>query len=159
MQRFKAYRIYFDLLITELINCFEPWPEWVILCYNSLNFQNSLEFAERKESFQKLMEMPFGINPLLNDEKERLQAEYVTLHRNALTVIEKLRGDEAVKLEQVWYMLLTEKDYYNNCKFVNNYVLMFPNRSFNECIVESEVSSVEDISTSSRHLKDENVEN
>ena len=35
---------------------------------------------------------------------------------------------------------------------------MFLNRSFNECIVESEVSSVEDISTSSRHLKDENVE-
>ena len=82
----------------------------------------------------------------------------MTLHRNALTVIEKLRGDEAVKLEQVWYMLLTEKDYYNNCKFVNNYVLMFLNRSSNECIVESEVSSVEDISTSSRHLKDENVE-
>ena len=158
MQRFKAYRIYLDLLITELINRFKPWPEWVILCYNSLDFQNSLEFAERKQSFQKLMEMPFGINPLLNDEKERLQAEYVTLHRNALTVIEKLRGDEAVKLEQVWYMLLTEKDYYNNCKFVNNYVLMFLNRSFNECIVESEVSSVEDISTSSRHLKDENVE-
>ena len=53
-------------------------------------------------------------------------------------MIEKLRGDEAVKLEQVWYMLLTEKDYYNNCKFVNNYVLMFLDRSFNECIAESE---------------------
>ena len=41
---------------------------------------------------------------------------------------------------------------------INDFVLRSLNRSFNECVIESEVSCIENISTSSRHLKDENVE-
>ena len=48
MQRFKAYRMYLDLLITEFKNRFEPWPEWVELCHRSLYFKNDLEFAQPK---------------------------------------------------------------------------------------------------------------
>ena len=55
-------------------------------------------------------------------------------------------------------MLLTEEKYYRNCKFVNTICLKHLNRSLNECVVESEVSSVERIQTSDRPLKDENAE-
>ena len=60
-------------------------------------------------------------------------------------------------LEQVWYILLTGKKYHN-CKFINFIMLKYLNRSYNECIVECAVSSVEEIDTSGRPLKDENVE-
>ena len=66
--------------------------------------------------------------------------------------------DTKFKSERVWYSLLTEEKYYRNCKFVNFYSLKLLNRSVNECIVESEVSSVEQIQTSGRRLKDENAE-
>ena len=63
----------------------------------------------------------YGINPLLDDEKQRLCAEYVTLHKNAMTVLEDLKGDSETKfkLEKVRYVLLTEERYYRNYKFVN----------------------------------------
>ena len=47
--------------------------------------------------------------------------------------------------------------YYRNCKYVNYLALQFLNRSFNECIVESEVSNLEDIQCSSRALNDKNA--
>ena len=158
IHKFKGYRIYLDLLISELQNRFEPWPEWVILCEKCLNFENDLEFKERNEAFINLLEVPSGINPLVNDEKARLIAEYATLHRNAVSVLSELKEDDPLKLESLWYVLLTEENYFKNCKFVNHFCLHFLNRSFNECIVESEVSSVGEIQASSRPLKDENAE-
>ena len=120
---------------------------------------NDSEFEQRQESFKKLLDTPHGINPLLSDEKQRLAAEYVTLHRNAMTVLTAKRDDNGkFNLEQIWYELLTEEMYYKNCKFVNFIALKFLNRSYNECIVESAVSNVESIDTSGRPLKDENVE-
>ena len=159
LQRFKGYRVYLDLIISELCNRFEPWPEWLVLSEKCLNFMNNWEFEDRRESFSKLLNTPHGIHPLLSDEKERLLAEYVTLHTNAMNVIAKLKGeDNQFTLEQVWYTLFTEETYYKNCKFVNFIALKYLNRSHNECIVECAVSSVEEIDTSGRPLKDENVE-
>ena len=159
LQRFKNYRIYLDLVLSELYNRFDPWPAWVVLSEQCFNFMNDNEFEQRRESFEKLMDTPHGINPLLNDEKQRLLAEYATLHRNAMTVLKAKRDDNAkFNLEQIWYELLTEEIYYKNCKFVNFIALKFLNRSYNECIVESAVSNVESIDTSGRPLKDENVE-
>ena len=155
-QRFRAYRIYLDLLISELINRFEPWPEWLMLCQNCFNFRNTLEFIERRESFTKLLNLPFGISPLIHEEKERLNAEYITMHRNAQRIREQL--EDNAKIEKNWYVLLTESKYYENCKFINYFALQFLNRSFNECVVECEVSNFENIQTSSRHLTDKNAE-
>ena len=104
------------------------------------------------------MDLPCGINPLLSEEKERLQSEYITLHRNAQQVIKTIKSENSGNIEHLWYMLLTDEKLYESCKFVNFFSLQFLNRSFNECIVESEVSSVENIQTSKRHLKDENAE-
>lgn len=157
LQKYKNYMTYIDSLIRYLEQYFEPWPEWVVLCNNSFNFRNDLEIADRKESFKQLMDMPHGINTLLADEKLRLMSEYLTLYTNAMEVSKELSGD-GFKIEQLWYILLTKENYYNNCKFINHFALQFFNRSFNECIVESEVSSVEAIQTSERPLKDENAE-
>ena len=159
LKKFKGYRIYLDLVISELCNRFEPWPKWLVLSEKCLNFMNSWEFEDRRDAFSKLLNTPHGIHPLLNDEKERLKAEYVTLHMNAMDVIAKFGGNgRKFTLEQVWYALLTEERYYNNCKFVNFITLKYLNRSHNECIVECAVSSVEEIDTKGRPLKDENVE-
>ena len=75
-----------------------------------------------------------------------------------MSVLSDLKEDDPSKLESLWYVLLTEENYFKNCKFVNHFCLHFLNRSFNECIVEFEVSSVGEIQPSSRPLKDENAE-
>ena len=137
MQRFKEYRICLDVLLTELKNRFEPWPEWLELSFNAF---------QRKESLTSLLESPFDIHPLTNDVKKSIDAEYVTLHRNALKIIQELQSSEGeVNINRVWYQLLTEEIYHQHCTMVNRFALRFLNRSFNECIVESEVSSLEDI--------------
>ena len=119
-----------------------------------------MDYQDRKESFQKLLDLQDGINTLLDDEKERLKTEYVTLHMNAMMVLEDLKEscDTEFKIERVWYRLLTEEICYKNCKLVNFICLKYLNRSLNECIVESEVSSLEEIQTHGRPLKDENAE-
>ena len=61
-------------------------------------------------------------------------------------------------IEKVWYKLLTTEQYYKNAKFVNYIALIYLNRSFNECIVESAVSSAERIERSDRPLNEENAE-
>ena len=75
-----------------------------------------------------------------------------------MVVLEKLKGDDDITVEQVWYTLLTEEEYYRNCKFVNFIILKYLNRSHNECIVESAVSRDAEIQRSDRPLKDENAE-
>ena len=127
----------------------------MVLCEQSLNFINDWELGERKESFSKLMDKPCGINTLSESEKVRLMAEYLTTYANAT---ELLKSNSNIKIEELWYKLLTEEKYYRNCKFANHFILQFFTRSLNECVLETEVSNVEHITTSKRPLKDENTE-
>ena len=101
------------------------------------------------------MDKPCGINTLLESEKVRLMAEYLTIYANAT---ELLKSNSNIKIEELWYKLLTEEKYYRNCKFANHFILPFFTRSLNECVLETEVSNVEHITTSKRPLKDENTE-
>ena len=103
------------------------------------------------------MECQAGPNPLLTEEKKRLSAEYVTLRINAQTVTSKLMGsgesEKKVSQNDVWYELLTNPDMYGlDCKQVNFFALKFLNRSFNEAVVEVEVSNLKQQSTESRSL-------
>ena len=102
------------------------------------------------------MECQAGPNPLLTEEKKRLSAEYVTLRINAQTVTSKLMGsgesEKKVSQNDVWYELLTNPDMYMDCKKVNFFALKFLNRSFNEAVVEVEVSNLKQQSTESRSL-------
>ena len=116
--KYKEYRIYIDLLIAELHERFEPWPEWLVLSERALNFANDLGYRERQESFDKLLNAPQGLlSPLLDDEKNRLNAEYVTLHLNAMVALKGLKEDSESKFkaERVWYILLSEEKFYRNC--------------------------------------------
>ena len=64
------------------------------------------------------MECQAGPSPLLADEKQRLSAEYVTLSIHAsklMTEFVKVK-DTSQKQNDVWYALLTQKEYYMNCK-------------------------------------------
>ena len=71
-------------------------------------------------------------------------------------MVVKLKGDDDITVEQVWYTLLTEERYYRN--LFNFIILKYLNGSLHVCIVESAVSSVEEIQRSDRPLKDENAE-
>ena len=106
------------------------------------------------------MECQAGPNPLLTEEKKRLSAEYVTLRINAQTVTSKLMGsgesEKKVSQNDVWYELLTNPDMYMDCKKVNFFALKFLNRSFNEAVVEVEVSNLKQQSTESRSLLKKN---
>ena len=54
------------------------------------------------------------------------------------------RADNATfTLEQIWFELLTEEMYYNNCKLINLMALKFLNRSYNECIVNQTFPALE----------------
>ena len=54
---------------------------------------------------------------------------------------------------KLWYYLLTHEEYYNNCQNFIAYAFRFLNRTFNETIVESEVSPLEDIENKKTPLK------
>ena len=148
------------MITTELQTRFEPWPEWLVLSERALNFTNDFEYPDRQASFEQLLNESHGVTPLLDNEKDRLKAEYVTLHLNAMMVSKKLNEEGYIdlKAERIWYLLLTDEKYYHSCKFLNYFCLKFLNRSINECIVEAEVSNVESIQTSGRPLKDVNAQ-
>ena len=153
--KFKNYVTYLDSLINHLVQRFEPWPEWVVLCNDCFNFLNKIENTDRSIAFELLLNMPCEINTLLDDEKSRLKNEYQTLLVNLCEVLDKSKGK--ITSEGIWYKLLTEERYYKNCKFLNHFSLRFLTRSFNECIVESEVSNMEGIQCSERPLNDDNA--
>ena len=48
---------------------------------------------------------------------------------------------------ELWYLLLTEEDFSSNCQHFISFAISFLNRSFNEPVVEPEVSSIEDVET------------
>ena len=54
----------------------------------------------------------------------------------------------------VW-IILTNKELYEHCYNINEFSLRFLTRTFNECSVESQVSAINSIDTSSRRLKHE----
>ena len=161
--RYPKYTKYIQDVLDSIRRRFEPWPKWLICCEEAFNFGNDLEQQERKEAFQKLMECQAGPNPLLTEEKKRLSAEYVTLCINAETVTSKLMvssGESEKKVSQndVWYELLTNPEMYMDCKKVNFFALKFLNRSFNEAVVEVEVSNLKQQSTESRSLLQKTTE-
>ena len=83
MQIFKKYRIHPELLIVAFQNHFEVWQ----ICQSSMHLKNDLEFAQRKESFSTLIDLPFRTHLLTSNEKKRIEAEYVTLHPNAISFL------------------------------------------------------------------------
>ena len=79
---------------------------------------------------------------------------------NATLVLKELKESckSKLKIERIWYKLLTKENYYQHCKFVNFICLKFLNRSLNDCVIEAEVFSLEQIQASGKPLKDENAE-
>ena len=66
---------------------------------------------------------------------------YVTFHRNALKVIEQLESRKGeVRINKVWNQLFTKKYNIKISQWLICFASWFLNRSFNRCIVESEVS-------------------
>ena len=104
----------------------------------------------RKTSFEQLLKKKCGPVPLKEEEKVRLRAEYSTL---LVIVSSSFRDHKFRSPEEMWYSLLTKEEYYKQLMTLNEYALRFLTRTSNECIVESQVSSIENIETSSRHLK------
>ena len=124
----------------QLGKSFDPWPTQIQLCENALNFKNDIEQKEQKLHFSQPLELLHGINPLSTDENERLVAEYTTL---------LLHGEHNnYNDKDIWYQLLTDENFYKNCKFVNRFAFKIQNRTLNE----SEVSSIEAVNTKKREV-------
>ena len=147
------YGEYIHRLVEHILTRFHPWPEWLIRCNEAFNYQLNNSDANRKRALDKLMNCHSGPVPLLTEEKNRIKAEFVTF----LVIVPKAKSDMHKSYTQTdfWYTLLTTEEYYQNCKYFIDYSLKFLNRTFNETIVESEVSSLEDIETKKRRLKHE----
>ena len=79
------------------------------------------------------------------------------LERNItlLVILSSFKDHEFHPPEEMLYSLLKKEEYYNQLLTLYEYALRFLTRTSNECIVESQVSSIENIETSSRHLKHE----
>ena len=65
---------------------------------------------------------------------------------------------DSISATQIWFELLSNERYFKNCKKFNAYALKFLNRSFNEGIVEVEVSSLNKISSESRPLQQQTTD-
>lgn len=147
-------------LLGDILDClqrrFEPWPTWLVLCNKTFNFEVELTLQERQTSLHELMDCPFGASPLLPEEKKRLSSEFITLTLNA----DKVKAQKGINLSQteLWYELLTNEACYTHSKKINAFALRFLNRSFNEAVVEVEVSSLNQISTEYRPLKQNTTE-
>ena len=125
-------------------SCFTKYSEYIeVLLFN---FISTTTNEERKFGLEELLDETFCPTP-------RLSAEYVTL--NISTIMEKVQLKTS---EAIWYELLTDKQYYENCTNVNEFALRFLTRTFNECTVETQVSAINAIETSSRRLKHEQAE-
>ena len=94
--------------------------------------------------------------PLLLKERNRIRAEFVTF-LGMVESAKKAMGEKSYTQTELWYLLLTNEEYYQHCKHFIDFALKFLNRTFNETIVESEVSSLEDIETKKRNLNHENA--
>ena len=104
----------------------------------------------RMENFKRLMDREHGPVPLRNDERNRLEAEFQTL----LVVVALLKSTTDFKTaEDIWIKFLVTEEYYNKMKFLNKFALRFLTRTFNECTVEAQVSTISEIESSKRHLK------
>ena len=61
-------------------------------------------------------------NPLLQEDRNRLSAEFVTLCLNVGDVTEKkakAQNPGKIQHKYVWYKLLTDEAMYRHCKLVN----------------------------------------
>ena len=83
---FLKFGNYIDILVFNLGNRLAPWPQQLRLCDDCFNFENNKSNKERKTSLHKLTKERFGPVPLLEDERERIEAEYVTLLVNVATI-------------------------------------------------------------------------
>ena len=118
-------------------------------CFNFLDPKTD---EKRIESLTLLMNEESGTMPLKTDEKMRLKAEYIKLLINGKELSVKTEYNTS---ENIWYELLTNKELYEHCYNINEFSLRFLTRTFNECSVESQVSAINSIDTSSRRLKHE----
>ena len=153
-QQLRSYGSYLHELANQFVFRFHPWPKWLTLCNKCFNFENDLSQEKRKTSFNELLELPSSPNPLLDNEKIRLNAEYSTFLLNIVRESNMLEKEKYTQTE-LWYLLLTEEDFFSNCQHFINFAISFLNWSIKETIVESEVSSLEDVETRKRPMKHE----
>ena len=129
--RFPHYAEYLTQLLNSLKNRYEPWPEWLLCCDKSCNFEKELTIAERETALKKLMNCPFGPLPLISDEKNRILAEYRTFCLNAEKATAIFQKDKSKKVSQteLWYELLTNEVHFKHCKKFIAFALSLLNRS------------------------------
>ena len=144
--KLKVYGKYLHEPVNQYVIRFHPWRKWLLLCKETFNFENDLLNDVQMEQFDQLLDCSAGPNPLLENEKARLRAEYSTLVKNVIKASDILKCDK-VKYTQtdLWYLLLIHEKFYVYCKYFITFAVKFLNRSFNEAIVESELSSLEDV--------------
>lgn len=62
-----------------------------------------------------LMNCHFGPVKLLTEEKERIQAEFLTF-LGMVAQAKTVMGEKAYTPTELWYLLLTNENYYEHCK-------------------------------------------
>ena len=139
-------KYYFFIYIVDFFPGLSGWSHVIRVL---ILFSKCLTKFEQT-SFEQLLKKKCGPVPLKEEEKVRLRAEYSTL---LVIVSSSFRDHIFCSPEEMWYSLLTKEEYYKQLMTLNEYALRFLTRTSNECIVESQVSSIENIETSSRHLK------
>ena len=132
----------------------------MVFCDEALDLLSDKTLAACQASLEKLMECSSGQVPLVEEEKSRIKAEYITFTVNAEKAIAEYQGEESQKIsiKKLWYELLSKEQYYKHCKKFNAFPLLFLNRSFNDTVIEVEVSSLKNISTEKRPLKTKSTE-
>ena len=152
--KFLLYGTYLGGLATQFVSRFHPWPKWLISCGEAFSFNNGFLKDARMIAFDNLLDCPAGQTPLLDNEKQRLKAEFLIFTLNVPDASATLNAEKnSFTQTELWYKLLTNEEYYSNCHNFIAFAVRFLYRTINETIAESEVSSLEDIETKKRHLE------
>ena len=92
--KLKVYVKYLHELVNQYVIRFHPWPKWLLLCNETINFENDLSNEVWTEQFDQLLDCSAGPNPLLKNEKARLRAEYSTFVTNVIKAWDILKCDK-----------------------------------------------------------------
>ena len=114
---------------------FHPFPKWLISCGEAFNFNNGFLTDARMIAFDNLLDCPAGPTPLLDNEKQRLKAEFLTFTLNVSDASATLNAEKNNFTQtELWYKLLTNEEYYSNCQSFIAFAVRCLNPTINETL-------------------------
>ena len=119
---------------------------------STVKAKNGLVIQEWKIAFNSLMDCKCGPNPLLQEDRNRLSAEFITLCMNVDDITEKNKSQGTKPRQNTTQMYLVQTFYWRSYVSALQTCECFALKFLNEAVVEVGVASLNETSTERRSL-------